>query len=182
MEVIYYATYRTPWVSLVVASGAQGLLAVRFVWQGDVEAELAGLRKRFPGTELVQSSEFNRKVIEELESYSRGDCQEFTVPLDLHGSPFQVRVWQALRAIPFGETRSYADIARALGSPKAFRAVGMANRTNPVCIIVPCHRVIGSDGNLCGFGGGLKLKQQLLDHEQRQRILATGQTPITPSK
>ena len=169
-------------MSLLVASGAQGLLAVRFVRQGDVGAELAWLRKRFRGTEFVHSPEFNRKAVEELESYSRGDRQEFTVPLDLHGSPFQVRVWQALGQIPFGETRSYADIARALGSPKAFRAVGIANRNNPVCIVVPCHRVIGSDGNLCGFGGGLKLKQQLLDHEQRQRVLTTGQTTATPSE
>jgi len=170
MEVIYYATYRTPWVSLLVASGAQGLVAVRFIPQGKKEPVLVWLRNRHPGAKFVESAEFNRKAIEELEAYSRGDRQTFTVPLDLRGSPFQVRVWQALRGIPFGETRSYADIARALGSPKAFRAVGMASRTNPVCIVVPCHRVIGSNGDLCGFGGGLMLKRQLLDHEQRQRI------------
>ena len=170
MEVIYYATYRTPWVSLLVASGAQGLVAVRFIPRGKKEPALAWLQKRHPGAKLVHSPEVNRKAIEELEAYSQGGRQTFTVPLDLHGSPFQIEVWQALRGIPFGETRSYADIARALGRPKAFRAVGMANRTNPVCIVVPCHRVIGSDGDLCGFGGGLKLKRQLLDHEQRQRI------------
>ena len=170
MEVIYYATYRTPWVSLLVASGAQGVIAVRFIPRGKREPALAWLRKRHPGTKLVHSPEVNRKALEELEAYCRGSQQTFTVPLDLLGSPFQVEVWQTLRGIPFGETRSYADIARALGSPKAFRAVGMASRTNPVCIVVPCHRVIGSNGDLCGFGGGLMLKRQLLDHEQRQRI------------
>ena len=170
MEVIYYATYRTPWVSLLVASGAQGLVAVRFIPRGRKKPALVWLRKRHPGAKFAQSPEFNRKAIEELEAYSRGVRQTFTVPLDLHGSPFQEKVWQALSGIPFGETRSYADIARAVGSPKAFRAVGMANRTNPVCIVVPCHRVIGSDGDLCGFGGGLKLKRQLLDHEKRRRI------------
>ena len=170
MEVVYYATCRTSWVSLLVASSAQGLVAVRFIPRGKKETALAWLRKRYPGAKLVHSPEVNQKAIEELEAYGRGGRQTFTVPLDLHGSPFQVEVWQALRGIPFGETRSYADIARALGWPKAFRAVGMANRANPVCIVVPCHRVIGSDVDLCGFGGGLKLKRQLLDHEQRQRI------------
>jgi methylated-DNA-[protein]-cysteine S-methyltransferase len=174
MGVIHYTTHRTPWVPLLVASGAQGLIAVRFVPQGEAGPALAWLRKRHPGEEFIQSPEFNRGAVEELEAYSRGSLQTFTVPLDLRGSPFQVKVWQALRAIPFGETRSYADIARVSGSPKAFRAVGMANRSNPVCIVVPCHRVISSNGGLCGFGGGLKLKQQLLDHEQRQRAIATG--------
>ena len=127
MEVIYYATYRTPWVSLLIASGAQGLVAVRFIPRGKKEPALAWLRKRHPGAKLVHSPEVNRKVLEELGAYSGGSRQPFTVPLDLQGSPFQVEVWQALCGIPFGETRSYADIARALGCPKAFRAVGMAS-------------------------------------------------------
>jgi O-6-methylguanine DNA methyltransferase len=170
VETIYYAECRMPWVSLLLASSERGLASVQFVRKGEKPSALAWLHRRFPGAKLVHSPEVNQKATEELEAYGRGDRQTFTVPLDLHGSPFQVKVWQALRGIPFGETRSYADIAQAVGRPKAFRAVGMANRTNPICIVVPCHRVIGSDGNLCGFGGGLKLKRQLLDHEKRQRI------------
>jgi len=170
METIYYAECRMPWVSLLLASNERGLASVQFVGKGEKRSALAWLRRRFPGAKLVRSAEVNQKALEELEAYGRGGRQPFTMPLDLHGSPFQVKVWQALRRIPFGETRSYADIARALGRPKAFRAVGTASRTNPLCIVVPCHRVIGSDGDLCGFGGGLKLKRQLLDHEKRQRI------------
>jgi O-6-methylguanine DNA methyltransferase len=170
METIYYAECRMPWVSLLLASSKRGLASVQFVGKVKKPSALAWLRRRFPGARLVHSQDANRKVLRELETYAKGGRQTFTVPLDLRGTRFQVEVWQALRGIPFGETRSYAAIARALGRPKAFRAVGMATRTNPVCVVVPCHRVIGSDGDICGFGGGLKLKRQLLDHEQRQRI------------
>ena len=88
-----------------------------------------------------------------------------TVPVELNGTPFQKRVWQALRRIPFGSTISYAELARRIGSPSAIRAVGTANGANPVAVIVPCHRVIGSDGSLTGYGGGLDRKQWLLSHE-----------------
>jgi len=170
METIYYATCRTPWVSLCVASSARGLLAVRFLQRGGEKSALAWLRKRHPGVELVHSPQANQPALDELEAYGKGELRSFTVPLDLQGTPFQTKVWKALCRIPFGGTKSYAAIARAVGRPKAYRAVGMASRTNPVCIVVPCHRVIGSDGDLCGFGGGLKLKRELLEHEQRQGI------------
>jgi len=91
------------------------------------------------------------------------------LPLDMRGAPFEQQVWIALRGIPAGETTSYGAIARALGAPGASRAVGAANGANPVAIIVPCHRVIGSSGSLTGYGGGLKRKQWLLDHERRWR-------------
>jgi len=103
----------------------------------------------------------------ELEEYFLGTRRIFTVPLKLEGTPFQERVWQALREIPYGETRSYQDIALAVGNPKALRAVGGANHRNPVALIVPCHRVIGKDGSLTGFGGGLSIKKWLLEHEKR---------------
>ncbi len=90
---------------------------------------------------------------------------QFTCPLDLHGTPFQVAVWQALVRIPYGETRSYAEIAQAIDRPRAVRAVGAANGANPVAIIVPCHRVIGSNGTLTGYGGGLPAKRWLLSLE-----------------
>ncbi|HPJ26840.1 MAG TPA: methylated-DNA--[protein]-cysteine S-methyltransferase [Synergistaceae bacterium] len=105
--------------------------------------------------------------LEELEEYFRGIRRTFTVPLHLEGTPFQKRVWQALLEIPYGETRSYQDIAAAVGNPKAPRAVGGANNKNPVALIVPCHRVIGKNGSLVGFGGGLHIKEWLLAHEKR---------------
>ena len=95
-----------------------------------------------------------------------GDRRAFSMPLDLRGTPFQLACWHALLAIPYGETRTYADIARAIGHPNAFRAVGMANNRNPIAIVVPCHRVIATGGSLCGYGGGLGLKRKLLDLEQ----------------
>ncbi len=105
-------------------------------------------------------------VSRQLESYFASTLREFDVPLDLHGTPFQVEVWTALLAIPFGATASYRDLAQAIGRPKAVRAVGAANGRNPVSIIVPCHRVIGANGTLTGYGGGLPRKQFLLDLER----------------
>ncbi|MFJ5260436.1 methylated-DNA--[protein]-cysteine S-methyltransferase [Streptomyces sp. NPDC088387] len=103
---------------------------------------------------------------EQLEAYFAGGLKEFTLPLRLNGSAFQQSVWTQLRAIPYGETRSYGDLADRLGNPKASRAVGLANGRNPVGIIVPCHRVIGAGGGLTGYGGGLERKRRLLDFEQ----------------
>jgi methylated-DNA-[protein]-cysteine S-methyltransferase len=102
----------------------------------------------------------------QLEEYFAGDRTEFSVALELEGSPFQVEVWTALRAIPFGATVSYGDIARAVGRPAAVRAVGAANGRNPISIIVPCHRVIGADGTLTGYGWGVDRKAWLLAHER----------------
>ncbi|WP_323184708.1 methylated-DNA--[protein]-cysteine S-methyltransferase [Streptomyces sp. NBC_00199] len=102
---------------------------------------------------------------EQLTAYFAGELTEFTLELRLHGTPFQRSVWAALRAIPYGETRSYGELAEALGSPGASRAVGLANGRNPVGIIVPCHRVIGAGGGLTGYGGGLHRKRRLLEFE-----------------
>ncbi|MEU6480032.1 methylated-DNA--[protein]-cysteine S-methyltransferase [Streptomyces sp. NPDC047017] len=102
---------------------------------------------------------------DQLAAYFAGRLRRFTLPLSLSGTPFQRRVWEQLRAIPYGETRSYGDLAHTLGTPGASRAVGLANGKNPIGIIVPCHRVVGADGNLTGYGGGLPRKQRLLDFE-----------------
>ncbi|MFF0794043.1 methylated-DNA--[protein]-cysteine S-methyltransferase [Streptomyces spiralis] len=102
---------------------------------------------------------------EQLRAYFTGELKEFTLELRLHGTPFQRRVWDQLRTIPFGETRTYGELAGALGSPGASRAVGLANGKNPIGIIVPCHRVVGADGGLTGYGGGLDRKKRLLDFE-----------------
>ncbi|MEW1778805.1 methylated-DNA--[protein]-cysteine S-methyltransferase [Streptomyces sp. NPDC086777] len=103
---------------------------------------------------------------EQLTAYFEGELTEFTVELRLNGTPFQRSVWEQLCLIPYGETRSYGELAQALGNPQASRAVGLANGRNPVGIIVPCHRVIGASGSLTGYGGGLPRKQRLLDFER----------------
>ncbi|MFJ4876612.1 methylated-DNA--[protein]-cysteine S-methyltransferase [Streptomyces sp. NPDC088745] len=105
------------------------------------------------------------EVIEQLDAYFRGELTEFTVPLHLHGTPFQRSVWEQLQRIPYGETRTYGQLAQHMGNTGASRAVGLANGKNPVGIIVPCHRVIGSTGSLTGYGGGLDRKQRLLAFE-----------------
>jgi methylated-DNA-[protein]-cysteine S-methyltransferase len=101
----------------------------------------------------------------QLEAYFHGDLREFQLPLDFEGTDFQKRVWRQLQTIPYGQTRSYSQIAQAIGSPQAIRAVGAANGANPIAIVVPCHRVIGANGKLVGYGGGLPLKKKLLELE-----------------
>lgn len=111
-------------------------------------------------------------VRDQLQAYFAGDRTTFDLPLRFHGTPWQVAVWQALTTIPFGETRTYGEIATLLGRSGAARAVGRANATNHIPIVVPCHRVIGADGTLTGFAGGLHLKTALLDHERHVRGIA----------
>ena len=106
---------------------------------------------------------------QQLAEYFAGQRQAFDLPLRMQGTPFQQKVWAALRTIPYGETRSYGQIAVQVGNPKAGRAVGMANNRNPIAIIVPCHRVIGANGSLTGYAGGLNVKQELLALERRTR-------------
>ena len=109
-------------------------------------------------------------VRRELSEYFAGERTEFHVPVAMDGTPFQRTVWSALRAIPYGETRSYGELARSIGNPSAVRAVGTANGRNPIAVIVPCHRVIGADGTLTGYGGGLERKRTLLDLERGPRL------------
>ncbi len=104
--------------------------------------------------------------VQQLAEYFRGERTTFDLPLEFHGTEFQTKVWQALLDVPFGKTASYGDIARAIGNPKAVRAVGGANAKNPISIVAPCHRIIGSNGTLTGYGGGLWRKEWLLAREQ----------------
>jgi methylated-DNA-[protein]-cysteine S-methyltransferase len=104
-------------------------------------------------------------VREQLDAYFSRDLKDFDLPTTAAGTPFQQQVWAALRTIPYGETWSYRDLAEAIGRPTAMRAVGLANGRNPLSIVVPCHRVIGADGSMTGYGGGLPAKQWLLAHE-----------------
>ena len=121
--------------------------------------------KKSPADAVEKRTSLLREAAQQIKEYLNGKRKEFDLPLKLYGTDFQRSVWKALLTIPYGETRSYGEIAEQIGNAKACRAVGMANHWNPIAIIVPCHRVIGADGSLTGFGGGLTLKRQLLDLE-----------------
>ncbi len=157
-----------------MAATDKGLVALEFdarlPGQQSIRPNPRDLRRETLGREKARfmfedSPRGMRAYTRELEEYFAGKRREFTFPLDLRGTDFQIACWRALLAIPYGETRTYADIARAVGNPSAFRAVGMANNRNPIAIVVPCHRVIASDGTLCGYGGGLEVKRKLLELE-----------------
>jgi O-6-methylguanine DNA methyltransferase len=158
METLSFFRTPSPAGPLFLAASPKGLVRLEF------EARVMKLNPR--KFDLRGSKQALAPYVRELQEYFDGERREFSMALDLRGTPFQLACWQALIAIPYGETRSYADIARAIRHPNAFRAVGMANNRNPVAIVVPCHRVIASSGSLCGYGGGLDLKRKLLDLEQ----------------
>jgi len=174
METLHSTIFTSPVGPLFLAASGHGLVALEF------DARLPGQQTIRPnprdkraetktaGSQTVHfedSPQSMRLYVEELEGYFARRLRSFTFALDLRGTDFQLACWRALLAIPYGETRTYADIARAVGRPRGFRAVGMANNRNPVAIVVPCHRVIASDGTLCGYGGGLEIKRKLLELE-----------------
>jgi len=124
-------------------------------------------KKKKPGLNFVYSEKIFLLTLNQFESYFKGELTSFDVKFNISGTSFQKKVWQELEKIEYGETISYGEIAKRVGNPKAARAVGMANSKNPIPIIIPCHRVIGKDGSLTGFGGGLEIKQYLLELEKR---------------
>jgi O-6-methylguanine DNA methyltransferase len=152
----------TPLGEMLAVASPQGLCLLEFVGQGGVQRELAQVEAARGGPVQPGDNAVLAQAAHELAEYFAGQRQRFGVPLDLVGTPFQLSAWQALLAIPYGHTRSYAEQARAIARPSATRAVAAANGQNKVSIIVPCHRVIGSDGSLTGFGGGLPRKRALL--------------------
>ena len=169
METLHFTTMESAIGPLFLAASARGLVALEF------DARLPGQQSIRPNPRHVREEKMGvafeyaprrmRPYVSQIEEYFAGQRREFTFPLDLRGTDFQLSCWRALLEIPYGKTRSYADIARAVGKPSAFRAVGMANNRNPIAIVVPCHRVIASDGKLCGYGGGLDVKRKLLELE-----------------
>ena len=159
---MHYCYLQTPVSNLLLAGDEQGLRQVDF--QG-------GPHPAKPQPNWQQDAKPFAAVIAQLHEYFSGRRRRFDVPLAPEGTEFQLNVWRALRGIPYGETWSYGQLARRIGKPDAARAVGAANGRNPLPIIVPCHRVIGADGSLTGFGGGLKIKQKLLELESGARRL-----------
>lgn len=169
METLQYAIYQSFVGPLFLASSERGLVALEFdarrPGQQTIRPNPRDLREENGAVRFEESGRALRHYVSELEEYLAGSRRQFSLALDLRGTDFQKACWNALLAIPYGETRTYADIARAVGRPQGFRAVGMANNRNPIAIVVPCHRVIASDGTLCGYGGGLDIKRKLLQLE-----------------
>ena len=150
---MYYCYLDSPVGDLLLAGDGEALCGIGFP-DGPVRRE--------PGTDWILNQKPLRPAQRQLTEYFAGKRRQFDLPLRLHGTAFQIRVLRALQGIPYGETVSYGDIARRIGRPKAVRAVGAANGRNPIPIVIPCHRVIGANGKLTGFGGGLKTKAMLL--------------------
>ncbi len=163
----FFRTVATPVGQLRIVASDLGVAAI--LWENDDPG-------RVPFQGLVEDSEHPAllEAATQLGEYFGGVRTAFELRLDFAGTEFQKKVWHALLTIPFGETRSYADIARKVGSPRAMRAVGAANGRNPISIVAPCHRVIGANGALTGFAGGLAAKKYLLDLEQRGKKSACG--------
>ena len=157
MESIYYARTTSPAGPLLLALSGRGLLKLEFD---------RGQRAEGVDQSWHESADALNPWLRELNEYFDGRRQDFSLPLDLRGTDFQLKCWRALLDIRYGETRTYRDIAQTIAHPHAFRAVGMSNNRNPIAIVVPCHRVIASNGSLCGYGGGLDIKRKLLDLEQ----------------
>jgi AraC family transcriptional regulator of adaptative response/methylated-DNA-[protein]-cysteine methyltransferase len=156
----------TPLGSMLAIASDEGLCLLEFVDRRMLETQLAVLRRRF-GCAIVPGDYAHlKKIANELDRYFAGTLKRFTVPLALRGTPFQMKVWKRLMEIPSGQTLSYAQLARDIGVKDAQRAVGKANGDNRLAIIIPCHRVIRSDGTMCGYGGGVWRKQWLLEHER----------------
>lgn len=151
---IYFSCIDSPAGPLLLAATEKGLRCLQF-YRGKLPP---------PGKDelWIESRERLRPYEEQIDAYFRGELRNFTCKLDLIGTQFQKDCWEALLRIPYGKTCSYAEIAREIGRPHAFRAVGMANHDNPIAIIVPCHRVLGANGTLTGYGGGLSTKEKLL--------------------
>lgn len=149
----FYYTYETKIGSITIAGGLNVITMIKYG-----KHSFSYLRE--------QSNEILDKTAKELEEYLIGNRKQFDVPFQMQGTEFQEKVWKALCTIPYGETRSYGQIAKQIGNAKASRAVGMANNKNPIMIIIPCHRVIGANGKLVGYGGGLELKKKLLEIEK----------------
>ena len=157
---------RSPLGPLVAGATAEGVCLLEYTDRRMLEAPLATVKRVFSGPVIPGSNRHLDLLETELAGYFAGSLRRFSVPLAYPGTPFQRRVWEQLLLIPYGETRSYAQLAAAVGSPRAVRAVGRANGLNRIAIVIPCHRVINKNGGLCGYGGGLWRKQYLLDLER----------------
>lgn len=162
-QVLYRSNIASPVGQLGLVASDVSLVAV--LWPEERDG-----RVKFPDTPVTGSNDILRATADQLGEYFEGQRRSFDLPLELRGTEFQQQVWQALAEIPFGETSSYGKQAAAIGRPRAIRAVGSANGRNPLSIVLPCHRIVGADGKLTGFAGGLDTKRWLLDHETQVAV------------
>jgi AraC family transcriptional regulator of adaptative response/methylated-DNA-[protein]-cysteine methyltransferase len=158
---------------MLVGATDDALCLLEFIDRRMLETQLKRLRDRLGAVLIPGSNRVTRAVEKDLAAYFARGLSEFSLPLETPGTEFQQTVWEALREIPYGTTASYGDVARSIGRPTAVRAVARANGDNRIAIVIPCHRVIGSDGTLTGYGGGLWRKRRLLE-------LESGQTDVFP--
>jgi O-6-methylguanine DNA methyltransferase len=170
MRIVYHVmSAPSPLGLLFIAASEKGLRHLEYLDRRSLKRAIAAHAPSSPDATWEPSVRELRPLADLLEKYFCGTIQHFNVPLDLVGSEFQLQVWNAIGAIPYGETRSYGDLAKTIGEPRAARAVGVAANQNPVAIVMPCHRVIGADGKLVGYVGGVPRKKALLALEARYR-------------
>jgi len=156
---LFYTFLDSPIGKLLLAEDANGLQQILFSTDG---------RPATPDPQWIEDPSALAEAIRQLKAYFAGELEDFDLSLAPQGTPFQQKVWSELQKIPYGKTTSYGELARRIGNPNASRAVGLANGSNPIPIVIPCHRVIGSNGRLTGYGGGLPIKEKLLALEKRQ--------------
>lgn len=167
-NIINIELIETPIGTVVVCASQQGICLLEFADIKDLDKEVKQIAKEKQAVVLEGENIHITQLKQELEAYFKGELVEFTISLDLIGTPFQLQVWGGLRAIPYGETRSYKEQSEYLNIPKSIRAVANANGMNRVAIIIPCHRIIGADGSLTGYRGGLWRKKRLLELENKE--------------
>jgi len=170
MTKLYFQELETPLGTLVVVGSSKGICRICFSIQSFRDAS-PWFQRHFSCLPEKGWQPPLREAVEQLTQYFEGKRRDFDLTLDLRGTSFQLGMWRQLLKIPFGSTASYGEVARRMGNPGASRAVGSAAGSNPVSIVVPCHRVIGQDGSLVGFGGGLAIKEQLLGSERGEATL-----------
>ena len=174
---VFLSWFSSPLGPLIAGATDDGICLLEFTDRRMLEAQFQTVRARFQVPVVPGTNRHLEQLQSELEGYFAGRCRTFSVPLVFPGTPFQRRVWEQLLQIPYGETRSYQELATAVGDPSAVRAVGRANGLNRIAIVIPCHRVINKNGNLGGYGGGLRRKQYLLNLEQTGKISAGNRHP-----
>lgn len=163
---IFWSEWDSPLGIITLGKSEKGLMFLEFAPSNEALCSMKQVLNKYQITPQFEKNEqVVRPITEQLKAYFSKTLKKFTIDLDLVGTPFQQKVWSALQQIPYGETRSYRELAEMINQPKAVRAVGGANNKNPVSIIIPCHRVIGADGSLVGYGGGIAKKKYLLQLE-----------------
>jgi methylated-DNA-[protein]-cysteine S-methyltransferase len=161
MSTLYWSSFQSPLGLILIASSESGVCAVNLPAKTK-NSFFDWLRKNFPGYELEESASKNEQIMGELAQYFRGRPVRFRSKLDPRGTEFQRQVWSELRTIPYGSVITYKELAKRVGRPEGYQAVGRANAANPLPIVIPCHRVVGSEGDLVGYGAGIQTKEYLL--------------------